>query len=121
MGRRHLTIVHGEPTDLVEVEELNVFYDKLSDIMDCAEWARLAGSDDYVTLTVGGRRRDEDACASELISPVAGGDPQISTARTIAEIAHTNGPPSAVLTGSAPKGSERVLAGWRPRGPSWTC
>lgn len=59
VGRRHLTIVHGEPSDLAEVEELNVFYDMVSVILDSAEWARLSGSDDYLTVTVGGRGRDE--------------------------------------------------------------
>ncbi|HRE03481.1 MAG TPA: hypothetical protein PLV68_19445 [Ilumatobacteraceae bacterium] len=58
-GRRHLTIVHGEPTDLADVEDLNEFYDTVSAIVENAEWFRLAGGKDYVTVTVAGARGDE--------------------------------------------------------------
>lgn len=59
VGRRHLTIVHGEPTDLAEVEDLNEFYDQLGDIIECAEWSRLTGGHSHVTLTVAGCGRDK--------------------------------------------------------------
>lgn len=59
MGRRHLTIVHGEPTDLAEVEELNDFYDAIGEISEEAEWARVAGGLEYLTVTVAGDDRDE--------------------------------------------------------------
>ena len=58
-GRRHLTIVHGEPADLAEVEELNDFYDAVSEIVEDAEWSRLAGGATHLTVTVAGRGRDE--------------------------------------------------------------
>lgn len=55
MGRRHLTIVHGEPTDVAEVEDLNEFYDIVDGIVDEAEWSRLAGGARYLTVSVGGQ------------------------------------------------------------------
>lgn len=59
MGRRHITIVHGEPTDLAEVEALNDFYDVIGEISEEAEWARVAGGLEYLTVTVAGDDRDE--------------------------------------------------------------
>ena len=58
-GCRHLTIVHGVPTDLAEFEDLNEFYDQLSDIVECVAWSRLTGGHAHVTLTVAGCGRDE--------------------------------------------------------------
>jgi hypothetical protein len=58
-GRRHLTIVHGEPTDIAEAEELNDFYDTVEEIVDEAEWSRLAGGPDYLTVTLAGPGRNE--------------------------------------------------------------
>jgi hypothetical protein len=58
-GRRHLTIVHGEPADLAEVEDLNDFYDAVSEIVEDAEWSRLAGGATHLTVAVAGRGRDE--------------------------------------------------------------
>ncbi|MAT06283.1 MAG: hypothetical protein CL424_14695 [Acidimicrobiaceae bacterium] len=59
MGRRHLTIIHGEPGDVAEAEYLNDFYDAVADIIEPAEWCRLTGGRDHLTVTVAGRRRDE--------------------------------------------------------------
>jgi len=58
-GRRHLTIVHGEPTDIAEAEELNDFYDTVEEMVVDADWSRLAGGPDYLTVTVAGSRGDE--------------------------------------------------------------
>lgn len=58
-GRRHLTIVHGEPADLAEAEELNDFYDTVEELVDEVEWSRLSGGPDYLTVTVAGAGRDE--------------------------------------------------------------
>lgn len=58
-GRRHLTIVHGEPADMAEAEELNDFYDTVEQLVDEAEWSRLSGGPDYLTVTVAGAGREE--------------------------------------------------------------
>ena len=58
-GRRHLTIVHGEPADIAEAEELNDFYDAVEEIVDDTEWSRVAGGPDYLTVTVAGMDRNE--------------------------------------------------------------
>lgn len=58
-GRRHLTIVHGEPADMAEAEELNDFYDAVERIADEAEWSRVSGGPHYVTVTIAGADRDE--------------------------------------------------------------
>ncbi len=58
-GRRHLTIVHGEPTDAAEAEDLNDFYDEVEAIVDGAEWGRLAGGPGHLTVTLAGPGRDE--------------------------------------------------------------
>jgi hypothetical protein len=58
-GRRHLTIVHGEPTDIVAAEALDDFYDAVAAIARTAEWSRLSGGTDYLTITLAGPRRDE--------------------------------------------------------------
>jgi hypothetical protein len=58
-GRRHLTIVHGEPADMAEAEELNDFYDRVEAIVDEAEWGRLAGGPDSLTVTLAERGCDE--------------------------------------------------------------
>jgi hypothetical protein len=58
-GRRHLTIVHGEPTDIAEAEALNDFYDTVRETVGEADWSRLAGGPEYLTVTVAGTSRDE--------------------------------------------------------------
>lgn len=58
-GRRHLTIVHGEPADAAEAEELNDFYDEIEHVLVEAEWGRLAGGPDYLTVTIAGDCRDD--------------------------------------------------------------
>jgi hypothetical protein len=58
-GRRHLTIVHGEPADMAEAEELNDFYDTVEELVDGAEWSRLSGGPDYLTVTIAGAGREQ--------------------------------------------------------------
>lgn len=58
-GRRHLTIVHSEPTDVAEAEELNDFYDTVEELVDEAEWSRLSGGRNFLTVTVAGAGREE--------------------------------------------------------------
>src|SRR5690606_15252098 len=58
-GRRHLTIVHGEPADMAEAEELNDFYDTVEELVAEAEWSRLSGGPDYLTVAVAGADRNE--------------------------------------------------------------
>lgn len=66
IGRAHLTIVHGEPTDIAEAEELNDFYDSVEQLVEKAEWSRLAGGSDYLTVTLAGPGHiDWLACVSD--------------------------------------------------------
>jgi hypothetical protein len=74
MGRRHLTIAHGEPTDIAEAEALNDFYNAVAEIAEEAEWSRLRGGRDYLTITVSGARRDE--VLGELVEISCRTDPQ---------------------------------------------
>lgn len=60
VGRRHLTIIHGEPTDIAEAEALNGFYDTVGEIVATAEWSRLTGGTSHLTVTVAGSSRDDD-------------------------------------------------------------
>lgn len=69
-GRRHLTIVHGEPADMAEAEELNDLYDTVEALVDEAEWSRLSGGPDYLTVTLAGPNRNERLA---LIADVAHG------------------------------------------------
>ena len=58
-GRRHLTVIHGAPADVAEAEELNDFYDTVEEIVEEADWSRLSGGPDYLTVTLAGAGRDE--------------------------------------------------------------
>lgn len=58
VGRRHLTIVHGEPTDIAASVHLDAFYDTARAIADQAQWSRLAGGIEYLTVTLAGTERD---------------------------------------------------------------
>ena len=57
-GRRHLTIVHGAPRDLAAATLLDDVYDTVRSIAGLASWSRLAGGEDYLTITVAGDCRD---------------------------------------------------------------
>ena len=67
-GRRHLTIIHGEPADMAEAEELNDFYDTVEELVDETEWSRLSGGRNFLTVTVAGAGREEWlACIADLV------------------------------------------------------
>lgn len=59
LGRRHLTIVHGQPRTLVDSGTLDEFYDAVFEIAGTAEWSRVRGTADYVTVAVAGPHADE--------------------------------------------------------------
>ena len=54
LGRRHVTIVHGDPDLLADSRQLTEFYDTVEGLASAAEWARVRGAIDYVTVTFGG-------------------------------------------------------------------
>jgi hypothetical protein len=51
-GRRHVTVMHGTPTDLDTSAGLDRFHDTIRTLTAKAAWSRLAGGADYLTLTV---------------------------------------------------------------------
>ena len=59
LGRRHLTVFHGAPETLVDSESLDDFYDEVFAVVEAAEWSRVRGTEDYVTVTLGGTAVDE--------------------------------------------------------------
>jgi hypothetical protein len=59
LGRRHLTIVHGAPASIVEAEVLDAFYDSVFAHVASSDWSRVRGTEDFVTVTVGGADADE--------------------------------------------------------------
>ena len=65
LGRRHVTIVHGDPDTLADNRHLTEFYDTVAGLASAAEWARVRGAVDYVTVTFGG------SDAERMISLVA--------------------------------------------------
>ena len=58
-GRRHLTIVHGDPRELDASRHLSGFYDILRTLASEADWVRVRGSVRYVTITVAGAAADK--------------------------------------------------------------
>lgn len=59
LGRRHLTIVHGAPASVVDSETLDAFYDAVFAHVASADWSRVRGTDEFVTVTVAGSAADE--------------------------------------------------------------
>ncbi len=59
LGRRHLTIVHGRPGSFADSHALDEFYDAVFEITVAAEWSRVRGTEDHVTVTVAGPYADE--------------------------------------------------------------
>lgn len=54
-GRRHLTVVHGEPLDEVDAELLDELFAAWEDIAAIAEWSRIGGvPDQHLTITFAG-------------------------------------------------------------------
>lgn len=59
-GRRHLTVVHGEPADDVEDELLDELFAAWEEIAERGEWGRIGGVlDDHITVTFAGAQADE--------------------------------------------------------------
>lgn len=65
-GRRHLTIVHGDPDTPAAARHLTTFYDTLRVLASDAEWVRVRGTADYVTITIGGH--NAEARINELLA-----------------------------------------------------
>jgi hypothetical protein len=53
-----VTVVHGVPTDLAGSDRLDRFYDTIRTLVETAQWSRLSGGTDYLTVTVAGTDRD---------------------------------------------------------------
>ena len=64
-GRRHLTIVHGDPHDVAASRQLSEFYEELRRLAAGCEWVRVRGNAEYVTVTVGGAVADEQIALFE--------------------------------------------------------
>jgi hypothetical protein len=54
LGRRHVTIVHGDPDNLPESHHLTRFYETVAGLASAADWSRVRGTSDYVTVTFAG-------------------------------------------------------------------
>ncbi len=54
LGRRHVTIVHGDPDLLADSRHVTGFYGTVEGLASAAGWARVRGASDYVTVTFGG-------------------------------------------------------------------
>ncbi|HAP77600.1 MAG TPA: hypothetical protein DCR14_16165 [Acidimicrobiaceae bacterium] len=70
-GRRHLTIVHGDPVDVVASRRLSEFYEELRRLAAGCEWVRVRGNVEYVTVTVGGAGADEQIALFEAAAAFA--------------------------------------------------
>lgn len=54
LGRRHLTIVHGAPASVADSQTLDAFYDQIFAVAEMAEWVRVRGTEEFVTVTLRG-------------------------------------------------------------------
>ena len=70
-GRRHLTIVHGDPVDVAASRQLSEFYEQLRRLAAGCEWVRVRGNAEYVTVTVGGGDADEQVALFEAAAAFA--------------------------------------------------
>ncbi len=70
-GRRHLTIVHGDPVDVVASRQLSEFYEELRRLAAGCEWVRVRGNAEHVTVTVGGAAADEQIALFEAAAAFA--------------------------------------------------
>lgn len=73
VGRRHVTIAHGDPDTLATSLHLTAFYEGIAAVASTASWSRVRGTDRYVTVTVGGE--DADAVAADLFALVERANP----------------------------------------------
>lgn len=70
-GRRHLTIVHGDPHEVAASRQLSEFYEELRRLAASCEWVRVRGNAEYVTVTVGGVAADEQIALFEAAAAFA--------------------------------------------------
>lgn len=70
-GRRHLTIVHGDPHDIAASRHLSEFYEELRRLAAGCEWVRVRGNAEYVTVAVGGAGADEQIALFEAAAAFA--------------------------------------------------
>lgn len=73
LGRRHVTVVHGDPDDLADSIHLTEFYDTVACLASTAEWSRARGSCDYVTVTFAGA--DADRMISLVVTAAVRANP----------------------------------------------
>tara|TARA_R100000306_G_C4278236_1_gene93702 strand:- start:98 stop:502 length:405 start_codon:yes stop_codon:yes gene_type:complete len=57
-GYRHLTVVHGPADNVADSHDLDAFYDTIRVVTGRAGWARVRGTDGFVTVTVQGPAAD---------------------------------------------------------------
>jgi hypothetical protein len=70
-GRRHVTIVHGDPPDVATSRHLSAFYEELRRLAAECEWVRVRGNAEYVTVTVGGAFAEEHIALFEAAAAFA--------------------------------------------------
>jgi hypothetical protein len=70
-GRRHLTVVHGDPTEVAASRQLSDFYEELRRLAAGCEWVRVRGNAEYVTVTVGGAFAEEQIALFEAAAAFA--------------------------------------------------
>lgn len=70
-GRRHLTVVHGDPNEVAGSRQLSEFYEELRRLAAGCEWVRVRGNAEYVTVTVGGAFADEQIALFEVAAAFA--------------------------------------------------
>ena len=70
-GRRHLTVVHGDPNEVAASRQLSEYYEELRRLAAGCEWVRVRGNAEYVTVTVGGAFADEQIALFEVAAAFA--------------------------------------------------
>ena len=65
-GVRHVSVVHGDPPTVREVEQLDTFLAQVASISDAAGWSRRRGDSEHIIVAVSG------ADAEERIGQIAG-------------------------------------------------
>lgn len=70
-GRRHLTVVHGDPNEVAASRQLSEFYEELRRLATGCEWVRVRGNAEYVTVTVGGALAEEEIALFEAAAAFA--------------------------------------------------
>ena len=70
-GWRHLTVVHGDPREVVASRQLSEFYEELRRLAAGCEWVRVRGNAEYVTVTVRGAVADERIALFEAAAAFA--------------------------------------------------